>query len=435
MRFSKTSPVKTLNSTDGRNWIEKFMNTHTDKAQENKSQAVSNSLTQKEGGSESTFQFADNRPESIAQRKIQVMVNNSSQVSQLRVFQAMADNSPQVKQADQQAIQKKGNNTGLPNNLKSGIENLSGFSMDDVKVHYNSDKPSKLNAHAYAQGTDINLASGQEKHLPHEAWHVVQQKQGRVKPTIQMKDKLNINDDAGLEKEADLMGSKALQMRHSENQSKHLELQSAQKVAQLVYDYDALGTEFNKSLQAKEPGKPTADEVGFFKGAVNREVMKLVKIDLNGQATDGEISKAIQDTLEGSTQYRDYAAIKSRVIDLIAKTRPYPNLLIRFNEETYDQVITINLKEKQMETSYFMTPEKEGEKVNTMLDGEITSKSISKTDHHYEFKDQVGYSYKLTFKREPGRGQPTTEPKLEWYIDGKSQGVLEGSRAAVHELE
>jgi hypothetical protein len=54
------------------------MNTHTDKAQENKSQAVSNSLTQKEGGSESTFQFADNRPESIAQRKIQVMVNNSS---------------------------------------------------------------------------------------------------------------------------------------------------------------------------------------------------------------------------------------------------------------------------------------------------------------------------------------------------------------------
>jgi hypothetical protein len=26
---------------------------------------------------------------------------------------------------------------------------------------------------------------GQEQHLPHEAWHVVQQKQGRVKPTGQ----------------------------------------------------------------------------------------------------------------------------------------------------------------------------------------------------------------------------------------------------------
>lgn len=115
-------------------------------------------------------------------------------------------------------IQKKANNTGLPNHLKSGIENLSGHSMDDVKVHYNSNKPQQLNAHAYAQGTDIHLASGQEKHLPHEAWHVVQQKQGRVKPTMQMKGKINVNDDNGLEKEADVMGAKAVQM-HSSDQN------------------------------------------------------------------------------------------------------------------------------------------------------------------------------------------------------------------------
>ncbi|MEQ9279041.1 MAG: DUF4157 domain-containing protein, partial [Balneola sp.] len=89
------------------------------------------------------------------------------------------------------------------------MENLSGYSMDDVKVHRNSDKPAQLNAHAYAQGTDIHLAPGQEKHLPHEAWHVVQQKQGRVKPTKQLKGKININDDEGLEKEADVMGDKA----------------------------------------------------------------------------------------------------------------------------------------------------------------------------------------------------------------------------------
>lgn len=107
-------------------------------------------------------------------------------------------------------IQKKANNTGLPDNLKSGIENLSGNAMDDVKVYYNSDKPAKLNAHAYAQGSEIHLASGQEKHLPHEAWHVVQQKQGRVKPTMQMKEKVNVNDDARLEKEADVMGAKAI---------------------------------------------------------------------------------------------------------------------------------------------------------------------------------------------------------------------------------
>jgi hypothetical protein len=102
------------------------------------------------------------------------------------------------------------NNTGLPDHLKSGIENLSGISMNDVKVHYNSDKPAQMKAHAYAQGTDIHVASGQEKHLPHEAWHVVQQKQGRVQPTLQMKGEANVNDDQGLEQEADIMGGKAL---------------------------------------------------------------------------------------------------------------------------------------------------------------------------------------------------------------------------------
>ncbi|UII32766.1 DUF4157 domain-containing protein [Fulvivirga ulvae] len=104
------------------------------------------------------------------------------------------------------------NETGLPNELKAGIENLSGHSLDDVKVNYNSSKPAQLQAHAYAQGTEIHLAPGQERHLPHEAWHVVQQKQGRVKPTVQLKDTVNINDDTSLEKEADVMGSKALQM-------------------------------------------------------------------------------------------------------------------------------------------------------------------------------------------------------------------------------
>jgi len=101
------------------------------------------------------------------------------------------------------------NNTGLPDQLKNGIEAMSGFSLDDVKVHRNSNKPAQLQAHAYAQGSDIHLGPGQEKHLPHEAWHVVQQKQGRVQPTVQKKGQFNVNDDVSLEKEADEMGAKA----------------------------------------------------------------------------------------------------------------------------------------------------------------------------------------------------------------------------------
>lgn len=108
-------------------------------------------------------------------------------------------------------VQLKGENkTGLPDNLKSGVENLSGYSLNDVKVHYNSSQPAQLHALAYAQGSDIHVAPGQEKHLPHEAWHVVQQKQGRVQPTIQMKQGVPVNDDAGLEHEADVMGAKAV---------------------------------------------------------------------------------------------------------------------------------------------------------------------------------------------------------------------------------
>jgi hypothetical protein len=99
---------------------------------------------------------------------------------------------------------------GLPQQLKAGIESMSGMSMDHVNVHYNSDRPAQLNAHAYAQGSDIHVAPGQEQHLPHEAWHVVQQAQGRVQPTTQMKESTPVNDDPGLETEADVMGAKAM---------------------------------------------------------------------------------------------------------------------------------------------------------------------------------------------------------------------------------
>ncbi|MCO5382495.1 MAG: DUF4157 domain-containing protein [Methanosarcina barkeri] len=92
-----------------------------------------------------------------------------------------------------QKAEKAANNTGLPDNLKAGVENLSGMSMDGVKVHYNSGTPAQLNALAYTQGSNIHVAPGQERHLPHEAWHVVQQKQSRVQPTIQMLSKEEID--------------------------------------------------------------------------------------------------------------------------------------------------------------------------------------------------------------------------------------------------
>jgi hypothetical protein len=104
------------------------------------------------------------------------------------------------------------NRTGMPDQLKAGIESLSGMDVSDVRVHRNSGSPAGLDALAYAQGDDIHLAPGQDHHLPHEAWHVVQQRQGRVAPTMQLQG-VSINDDHGLEAEADRMGAKASQLK------------------------------------------------------------------------------------------------------------------------------------------------------------------------------------------------------------------------------
>ena len=189
------------------------MYTHGDKTPDKQNSKKNVQLKTTESAA---FSYQDNRPETAQLKKLQQMANNSAGVKQLQRIQQMANQSPQVQKVAQ--LQQQANKTGMPDSLKSGIENLSGYSMDDVKVHYNSNKPAQLNAHAYAQGTDIHLGAGQEKHLPHEAWHVVQQKQGRVKPTRQLKGKVNINDDSGLEKEADIMGGKAVQLMSNKNQ-------------------------------------------------------------------------------------------------------------------------------------------------------------------------------------------------------------------------
>ena len=117
------------------------------------------------------------------------------------------------------------NNNGLPAHLKMGMENLSGLPLDDVRVHYNSPKPDRVNALAYTQDRDIYIGFEQEKHLAHEAWHVVQQKQGHVGPTAQIGG-MAVNGDRTMEKEADVMGERAL---HAQSMSREALSQKGQK--------------------------------------------------------------------------------------------------------------------------------------------------------------------------------------------------------------
>lgn len=92
--------------------------------------------------------------------------------------------------------------TGIPKQLQRRFEEKSGYSFDDVRVHYNSSKPAQLQALAYTQGNQIYVGPGQEKHLSHELAHVVQQKQGIVSPTTTVNGQ-QVNDNPALERAAD----------------------------------------------------------------------------------------------------------------------------------------------------------------------------------------------------------------------------------------
>ncbi|APR80722.1 Hypothetical protein A7982_06069 [Minicystis rosea] len=101
-----------------------------------------------------------------------------------------------------------GGRAALPLALRAGVERLSGVSLHDVRVHYDSAAPARFDALAYTHGSEIHVAPGQERYLPHEAWHAAQQKLGRVRPTSRMASAA-LNTDPALEREADIMGARA----------------------------------------------------------------------------------------------------------------------------------------------------------------------------------------------------------------------------------
>jgi len=104
----------------------------------------------------------------------------------------------------------------MPSLVQRKMESFFGEDFSDVNIHSDSYQSKELNAHAFTKGNAIHFAPGMynpesqegRELLGHELTHVVQQKEGRVQPTVQKKG-VNINDDEGLEKEADEKGEKA----------------------------------------------------------------------------------------------------------------------------------------------------------------------------------------------------------------------------------
>jgi GGDEF domain-containing protein len=208
------------------------------------------------------------------------------------------------------------NRTGLPDNLKAGVEAISGFAMDDVKVHYNSAKPAQLNAFAYAQGADIHVAPGQEQHLPHEAWHVVQQKQGRVQPTVQLKkgNPFQLAADGpvvqlnGKEKALFALGGALVMGLGMWLKSKYDENQAAQRQAAIVSDFEGRmnAAGFVANAQVREDN--------FVLAALKQGVQENVARDLFAKS-----GAAAKDTVTGYDVGADRIPSVQSAIDFIQR--------------------------------------------------------------------------------------------------------------------
>ena len=287
-----------------------------------------------------TATIMDNRTTAVYQRRLQNTMNNDKATRAITLQQKTSAEFSQK------------NDTGLPNQLKTNIEHLSGYRMDDVKVYYNSHKPTQLRAHAYAQGTDIHLAPGQEKHLPHEAWHVVQQKQGRVKPTLQMKGAVNVNNDRNLEREADIMGEKAMHQGSVRNEDvfpSYLSLEKPSSNMSTIQrvDFDDLIDDINM---------PRADRaITFYNGSRNvrqldtRNFSNLLRADkkkfINCDFSQVDFSRVPRGLLTG-VQFEDCQ------FDQISNTNFSSNVLLscRFN----GQITNTNFLDTSFDSCNFM---------------------------------------------------------------------------------
>ncbi len=109
-------------------------------------------------------------------------------------------------------------NENLPAGLQHNMENAFGHDFSRVSIQRESTKATEINARAFTQGEEIHFAPGEfntgsesgKNLIGHEFTHVVQQRNGVVNATSVMGKGLSLNDDTGLEREADLLGQKAV---------------------------------------------------------------------------------------------------------------------------------------------------------------------------------------------------------------------------------
>ena len=133
-------------------------------------------------------------------------------------FQMKREDAAQLKEGGEaiSSPNSSGSETKMPDNVQAKMEDSFNSDFSGVNIHKDSQSATDLGAQAYTQGNDVHFAPGKydpesqkgQELIGHELTHVEQQRQNKVAPTVQAKG-VAINDDPGLEKEADEMGEKA----------------------------------------------------------------------------------------------------------------------------------------------------------------------------------------------------------------------------------
>jgi hypothetical protein len=113
--------------------------------------------------------------------------------------------------------------------FSKGRKNSFKTDFSNIKFIKNDETATQIKALAYTQGNDVHFAPGQynpgsqkgQELLGHELSHVVQQREGRVKPTnkqqssyakaSEVNEGMPVNNEPALEKEADEQGRYAAQ--------------------------------------------------------------------------------------------------------------------------------------------------------------------------------------------------------------------------------
>jgi len=98
----------------------------------------------------------------------------------------MQESGDTVKKKQSEKTAAETNRTDVSDGMTKQFGGLAGVVFGNASVHFNSGKPAKLSARAYARGNKVHIGPKQEEPLKLESRHMVQQKQGLVEPTVEI---------------------------------------------------------------------------------------------------------------------------------------------------------------------------------------------------------------------------------------------------------